>query len=148
MEAATGSMPRVLSLTESAARLRMKPSNVAKYLARHGVQPYIVKAQGYFWREEDIEAMVAQRDATEPDTERKRRAARDGGQPRPQGTPRVRLGPHQRDLMLTMLRRPQTVTDNATRLALRRLRMRGLVEQTEPQVFTLTDAGREAVVDL
>jgi hypothetical protein len=43
------------AVTEEAADLlHMKRSNVAKFLARRGVNPAFSKAQGYFWWESDI----------------------------------------------------------------------------------------------
>jgi hypothetical protein len=141
--------PRVLSLSEVAARLRMKPSNVAKYLNRHGVRPAFEKSQGYFWWEAAIDELVERRAGDTEAIEKRRRGALEGAAPRVPAPPRVRLGEHQRALMETMLRRPVPVTNNADRLALRRLRLRGLVEQLEGErelrAFKLTELGRQAL---
>lgn len=150
----TPEAPRVLSLSEAADRLRMKRSNVAKFLGRRGVQPAFTKAQGYFWWEADIERVKAEREA---DTrrmaadEKRRRAAVEGGVKREPIPPELsRLGATQRNLLQTMLRRPCTAGSDAERLAIRRLRSRGLVEPVpgERGAHQLTDTARGLVAQL
>lgn len=138
-------VPRVLSLTEAAQRLKMKPPNVAKFLERRGVAPALAKAQGYFWREEDIERVKAEREADTKrmaeDRKRRRGALR--------GQSKTRLGPHQLALLPRLLRRPVRPADNAERLAIRRLRERGYVEPTQDgRAYKLTAAGRAMAVNL
>lgn len=149
----TEETPRVLSLSEAADRLRMKRSNVAKFLARREVQPAFSKAQGYFWWEADIERVKAEREADEKRMaadERRRRAAVEGGvqrEPVPQEI--ARLGSTQRDLLLTMLRRPYATNGDAERLAMRRLVSRGLAEPVPGErAFQLTARARPLVGQL
>jgi hypothetical protein len=146
--------PRVLSLSEAADLLRMKRSNVAKFLARRGVNPAFTKAQGYFWWEADILRVKEEREA---DTERmaadekRRRAAVEGGIHREPVPPEIaRLGRTQRDLLQSMLRRPTTAASDKERLALRRLVSRGLVEPVpgERGVHQLTSTARALAAQL
>lgn len=138
-------LPRVLSLTEAAARLKMKPPNVAKFLARRGVKPVLSKAQGYFWSEDDIERVKAAREqdtARMASDRRRRRGAL-------QGHAASRLGQHQLALLPRLLRTPLTPATEAERHALRRLRERGLVKAVrQGRAYELTPAGRELAVDL
>lgn len=146
MSAGVTELPRVLSLSEAAERLNMKPPNVAKFLARREVKPALAKAQGYFWLESDIERVKGEREADEARMaadERRRRAALEGAAPREPREPKPRVGGHQADLLTTLLSKPVTPGSNAERLALRRLRLRGLVEAADDGAFQLTDAGRE-----
>lgn len=145
MSAGVQELPRVLSLSEAAERLGMKPPNVAKFLARRNVAPAFAKGQGYFWREEDIDRVKAEREADEARMaadEKRRRAALEGAQPREPRERKPRVGGHQAELLNQLLRRPMAPGSNAERLALRRLRLRGLVK-AEDGMFQLTDAGRE-----
>lgn len=139
-------VPRVLSLSEAADVLHMKRSNVAKFLARRGVVPAFTKAQGYFWWEADIQRVKAEREAdtTKMAADAKRRhAAVHGGIERKVIPPELaRLGATQRMLLTTMLRRPGVATSDAERLALRRLRERGLVEPVEGERGTFQLVGR------
>lgn len=147
-------MPRVLSLSEAAERLRMKRPNVAKFLSRRGVEPAFTKAQGYFWWEADIDRVKAEREADAvrmaADAKRRLAAIHGGVQREPVPPELARLGATQRELLTTMLRRPGTVTDESSRAALRRLRERGLVEPVrgENGTFQLTAKARPLVSQL
>lgn len=153
----TDTTPRVLTLSETADRLNMKRSNVAKFLARRGVQRAFAKRVGYFWYEDAIDQVKAEREADEERMaadERRRESAlrRADGQPAPEPvrTPSVRLGRTQRDLMEELRERPARPSNDARRLALRRLRERGLVENTpgERGLYQLTDSGLEVAGQL
>lgn len=150
MTAGTQGLPRVLSLSEVAERLGMKPPNVAKFLARRGIEPVLAKAQGYFWAEDAIERVKAEREADEARMAadaRRRKAALEGPAEREPREPKPRVGGRQAELLEAMLRRPISADDNATRLAIRRLRLRGFVKATRTAnggaVYQLTEAGRE-----
>lgn len=146
---------RVLSLSEVADLLDMKRPNVAKYLARKGIRPKFAKAQGYFWDAAEVERVKAEREADEElmAVNARRRAAALGNplpppeRPVPRAPEAARLGPRQRELLLEMEQRPGTPIDDARRLVLRRLRLRGLVEPVpgERKLYQLTEAGRRAV---
>jgi hypothetical protein len=145
----TVSPPRVLTLAEVATRLNMSRSNVAKFLARRDVSPWLKKAQGYFWREEDIERVKAEREA-DPERmaadERRRQAALRGPAPKPERLPVPRLGPTQKAVLKAMRERPGSSGDgDATRMALMRMRERGLVEAVEGErgLYSLTPLGLE-----
>lgn len=148
-------VPRVLSLSEAASRLNMKRSNVAKFLARRSVEPAFAKAQGYFWWEADIERVKAEREADKArmkaDAKRRRAALKRTGEvpvtvPPPE---LARLGERQKLMLGELLRHPVAPGDDATRLALRRLRDRGLVEKVQGTgTYQLTTTGREAAVQL
>jgi|SRR5262245_35851721 len=147
---------RLLSLSEVADYMDMKRPNVAKFLTRRGVRPAYVKAQGYFWHEADIRRVKEEREA-EPglmEANERRRASALGleAPPRPAAEPRrmpeaARLGPKQRELLAEMEQRPGIPVDDARRLVLRRLRLRGLVEAVpgEAKLYQLTDLGRRVV---
>lgn len=146
MSAGVQELPRVLSLSEAAERLNMKPPNVAKFLARRGVEPAFAKAQGYFWNEADIDRVKGEREADEARMaadERRRQAALEGAAPREEREPKPRVGGHQAELLTTLMSKPIAPSSNAERLALRRLRLRGLVTAEPNGPFQLTDAGRE-----
>jgi hypothetical protein len=147
----TAETPRVLSLTEVGNRLRMKPSNVAKFLARHGVKPAFVKGQGYLWAEEDIERLRAAREADvekRAADERRREAALSG--PPPAVIDSVRLGKHQQQILVRLRQRPMRAAGDSERLALRRLVIRGLAEQVpgEDGNYQLSERGREVAAAL
>ena len=146
----TEARPRVLSLSEVAARLNMKRPNVAKFLARRGIEPAFEKAQGYFWWEADIARVKAERE-TDPDRmeadARRRESAlrgRDGRTP-PPPPELARLGASQRRLLGELVRRPVRPEVEADRFALRRLRQRGLAVTVdgEPGTWALTADGRK-----
>lgn len=144
--------PRVLSLSEAAERLRMKRSNTAKFLARRGIAPAFSKAQGYFWWEADIERVKAEREADKvrmAADERRRLAANRGRAElarRPVPPELARLGHTQRALLSELLRHPVHQETDATRLAIRRLHARGLVEGVDGAngTYQLTTSGRVA----
>jgi hypothetical protein len=147
---------RVLSLSEIADLMDMKRPNVAKWLARKGIQPKFAKAQGYFWDADEVERAKAEREADEElmAVNARRRAAALGNPLPPPERPvsttppeAARLGPRQKELLLEMEQRPGVPVDDARRLVLRRLRLRGLVEAVpgERKLYQLTDAGRRAV---
>jgi hypothetical protein len=145
---------RVLSLSESAERLRMKRPNVAKFLARRGVEPAFSKAQGYFWWEDEIERVKAEReaDATRMAADERRRRsalARRGEAGHETPPPELpRLGATQRGVLVEMLRRPVEPTDEV-RFALRRLAQRGLAERVPGErLFTLTGEGRRVAAEV
>jgi hypothetical protein len=135
---------RALSLVEIAARLHMKKSNVAKFLNRRGVEPDLIKAQGYLWYEEKIEAIRVEREqdtrTREADEKRRRAALRNARGGSQNG---MRLGPREREVLLVLLARPRLAERD--RHAALRLRRRGLVERVEGELGTyrLTDRGRE-----
>lgn len=142
--------PRLLSLSEVADVLHMKRPNVAKFLARRGVQPAYAKAQGYFWNADDIERVKAEREQDEARmaADRKRRAsavARQAGEVESEPPPPelARLGPTQRRLLGELARRPVKPEVEADRFALRRLRQRGLARDVADAAgtFALTDDG-------
>jgi predicted DNA-binding transcriptional regulator AlpA len=149
---------RVLSLSEVAERLRMKRPNVAKFLARRGVEPAFPKAQGYFWWESDVERVKAEREADPDrmaaDARRRRTAvARAGGEADQEETPPEvdvnRLGITQQLLLQEMLRRPVPPDGNTARSALRRLALRGLAERVPGErVYQLTPLGRRAAAEV
>jgi hypothetical protein len=147
---------RVLSLSECAERLRMKRSNVAKFLARRGVEPAFPKAQGYFWWASDIERVKAEREADErrmtADEKRRHAALHGRAEARAEPPPPElrRIGATQRAVLSELLRRPVRPETDAERLALRRLRERGLVESVpgERGVYQLNTVGRAAAVRL
>jgi hypothetical protein len=125
---------RVVSLSEAAELLRMKRPNVAKFLARRGVEPAFAKAQGYFWWLADVERAKAEREADEERMAvdaRRRETAIHGRPPEPPPPPPElsRLGETQRELALILLRHPVPYPKDARRFALRRLRQRGLAVQ-------------------
>jgi len=139
-------MPRVLSLSEASERLNMKRSNTSKFLARRRVEPAFSKAQGYFWWEADIDRVKAEREADKArmaSDDKRRSAALKRGQPEPPPPELARLGATQRALLSELLRHPVTAEVDAERLALRRLRDRGLVEQMSGlSSYQLSVAGR------
>lgn len=146
-------LPELLSLSAVAKRLQMKPSNVAKFLARRGIKPDYKKAQGHLWREDKIEAVKAEReaDAAKMEADRKRREAalarsRGSAAPPAATTPALKLGTRQQLLLAILVRHPVRADNEATRSALRRLRERALVEPIpgDPQTWQLTDRGWEA----
>lgn len=151
----TAPAPRVMSLSEVADLMDMKRPNVAKFLARRGVRPMFAKAQGYFWDAAEVERVKAEREADDDlmAANERRRAAALGLEmpPRPEEPQRMpeaaRLGPRQRELLQEMEQRPGTPVDDAQRLVLRRLRLRGLVEPVpgERKLYQLTDLGRRVV---
>lgn len=147
---------RPLSLSEVAEILHMKRPNVAKFLARRGVEPAFAKAQGFFWWESDILKVKAEREADEErmaaDAQRRRSAqARVRGEvPAEPPRPEVRLGERQTAVMLQLLRRPVAPTDEV-RFSLLRLAKRGLVERFEVdgvRRYRLTDEGRRVAGSL
>lgn len=124
---------RVVSLSEAANLLHMKRPNVAKFLARRGIEPAFPKAQGYFWWLADVERAKAEREADEEkmraDRQRRESALNGRPEPAPSRPPELaHLGKAQRDLALVLLRHPIPYPKDASRFALRRLRQRGLVE--------------------
>lgn len=144
---------RVLSLAEVAERLDMKRPNVAKYLARHGIEPAFAKASGYLWHEADIERIKAEREANAEklaaDQRRREGALRnvDGNNAAPvPPAAALRLGRTQREVLARLAERPVRAENDAVRLALRRLRERGLVSAVpgERGLYGLTDEGRSA----
>lgn len=148
-------MPRVLSLSEVAERLNMKRPNVAKFLLRRGIMPQFTKASGYFWNEVTIDAVKAEREADEARMaadDRRREGALVGARPRVRRPPElVRLGATQRDLLDRLAERPVHGTNDSDRLALRRLRERGLVEpvpNARRGTYQLTAKGRGAAAKL
>lgn len=141
--------PRVLSLSEVAATLGMKRPNVAKFLARRGVEPAIEKAQGYFWWAADIERVKQEREADTDriaaDRRRSETARRGPGEQAPPTPPELaKLGVSQKRLLGELMRRPVKPAVEADRFALRRLRGRGLVAvvEGEPGTWALTPDGR------
>jgi hypothetical protein len=142
---------KLLSLSEIATVMRMKKANVARYLARHGIDPAMAKAAGYWWWESDILRVKAEREADTKQmasNERRRESAVKGEQQNG-GLPAKywRLGAAQRKQLVELLRRPVSPTIEAHRLALRRLEPWGLVE-SEQDVdkvtwYSLTDEGRK-----
>jgi hypothetical protein len=148
---APATLPRVLSLSEAAERLNMKRSNVAKFLARRGINPAFAKAQGYFWWEADIDRAKREREADRQrmaaDAKRRRAAIHGAEHTREPVPPEIaRLGATQRRILKDMLRRPVHEQTDSTRLALRRLRERGLVEPIPGTRthYQLTQVGRAA----
>lgn len=140
-------MPRVLTLSEVAERLNMKRSNVAKFLARRGIQPSLAKASGYLWREDLIDAVKADREADEArmaaDARRREGALHGAAVPSRQPPELQRLGSTQRELLARLCERPVRPISNSDRLALRRLRERGLVALVpgERGIYQLTPEG-------
>jgi hypothetical protein len=149
---------RVLSLAEVADRLDMKRPNVAKFLARHGIEPAFAKASGYLWFEEDIERIKAQREADAERLaadQRRREAAlrRNQNTVEPAPVPpaaAIRLGRTQREVLERLAQRPVRAENDAVRLAMRRLRERHLVAAVpgERGLYALTDEGRSAAAAL
>lgn len=140
---------KVLSLSEAAAVLGMKRPNVAKFLARRGVEPAFPKAQGYFWWEDDILRVKAEREADSARMavdERRRRSALHG---RPEEEPPppelAHLGRTQREVLSELVLHPIPRPQDARRFALLRLVRRGLAEERDAggggSVFVLTEAG-------
>jgi hypothetical protein len=145
---------RPLSLSECATLLNMRRPNVAKFLARRNVEPAFPKASGYFWWESDVKRVKEEREsdpARMAADERRRESARRraAGEVAPVEEPeeQVRLGKTQRDLMLTMLRRPVEQTD-ANRFSLLRLRKRGYCERIESGRWALTSEGRRVAAGI
>jgi hypothetical protein len=142
-----------LSLSQCAEILHMKRPNVAKFLARRGIEPAVAKAQGYFWWSGDVERVKSEREADDRrmDADRRRREtalARRHGEPVEPMPEIVRLGGTQRTLMEEMLRRPVHQTDT-TRFALLRLRKRGYCDRIgEDGTWALTAQGREVAGNL
>ena len=147
----TSNRPRLLNLVEVGERLNMKKSNVAKFLARRGIEPSYTKAQGNLWREDVIEAVKAEReaDAERMAADEKRRTAalrnvNGSATVEAEESSTIRLGPTEREVLELLLERPQ-LTTNRHRNAARRLRLRGLVERVagEQQTYRLTGRGLE-----
>jgi len=140
---------RVVSLSEAADLLRMKRPNVAKFLARRGVEYAFPKAQGYFWWESDILRVKAEREADKARMaadEQRRSSALHGRPPEPERRPPelAHLGETQRELALVLLRHPVPYPKDSRRFALRRLRQRGLVEEVPAEsVWQATPRLRE-----
>ncbi len=140
---------RVLSLSEAADVLHMKRPNVAKFLARRGIEPAFPKAQGYFWWVSDVERAKAEREADKERLaadERRRRSAIDGPPPPPESPPPevARLGRTERAVLAELLRHPIPYPKDSRRFALRRLRQRGLAVQVPAEeTWQLSDRGRE-----
>jgi hypothetical protein len=150
---------RVLSLSEVAELMDMKRPNVAKYLARKGIRPKFVKAQGYLWDAAQIERLKAEReaDAELMAANERRRASALGLAPPPRDEPgparlpeAARLGPRQKELLLWLESRPAAPVDDKRRLVLRRLRLRGLVEPVpgERKLYQLTELGMRIAGEL
>jgi len=136
---------RVYSLAEIADLLNMKRSNVAKFLARRGVQPKFAKAQGYLYDAAAIEHVKAERegDAERMAADERRRQAALHGPLRPPRPPMPRLGATQRQVLEHLRARPGHYENDAVRLALMRLRTRGYAEPVpgERGLWRLTPEG-------
>jgi hypothetical protein len=140
---------RVVSLSEAAEILRMKRPNVAKFLARRGIEPAFPKAQGYFWWFADVDRARQERESDEAKmaADRQRRASAVNGPParsEPPPAEVAKLGPVERAVLSELLRRPIPYPKDSRRFALRRLRQRGLVVQVPAEkTWQLSPRGRE-----
>lgn len=143
----------VMSLTKAAVLLRMKRTNVAKFLHRRGIEPAFPKEQGYFYWTDDIMRAKEEREA---DTarmaadEKRRQSAlrRQGVRNGPVPKSISRMGRTQREMLATLLVRTIVPSTDSERLALQRIAQRGLAERIEGGAYALTTAGREAAAAL
>jgi hypothetical protein len=147
----------MLYLTDVAALLDMRKSNVRKYLDRHGIEPVAMKddGNGHLWSRADLEPLVQMR--------REQRAEYTRGPYRGRQVNVRRLGPTSRRVLAVLLddaaeRDPIDVAflkSDKGRGALRVLRLRGFVSRPRPRrkadppgPWRLTNDGFRAVRQL
>jgi hypothetical protein len=159
----------MLYLTDVAALLDMRKSNVRKYLDRHGIEPVAMKddGNGHLWSRADLEPLVQMRREQRAEYTRRREGARRSiavrGPYRGRQVNVRRLGPTSRRVLAVLLddaaeRDPIDVAflkSDKGRGALRVLRLRGFVSRPRPRrkadppgPWRLTNDGFRAVRQL